>query len=65
LKFKKNKDYFVIVEKHSKPADTNVPEYWVYFAIKMNGERLDEIADELGLKANLDGTQIQCRFYKE
>jgi hypothetical protein len=58
LKFKKNKDYFVIVIKDDESKKPDKPEFYVYFAIKINGERLDDIAAELGLKANLDGSRI-------
>lgn len=55
LGFKPNEDYYIFTDREPdenvKPDD----EIKIYFALRFTGKKLDEIADKLKIKADLDG----------
>ena len=60
LGFERNHDYFIIVER--KPTVTE--QFDIFFAIKLTGAKIDEIADELKLFGDLDVGYCQYQFNK-
>ena len=58
LGFEKDKDYFIFTDKEGKKDVENDESIKIFFAIRFTGRKLDEIADDLKIKADLDGQNI-------
>jgi hypothetical protein len=65
LGFERDKDYFIFTDRPSNEKVPDKEEIKIYFALRFTGKKLDEIADKLKIKADLDGQNIQATFFKE
>ena len=66
LELRQGHDYFIIAEKSTGDLESKNhhedDEFIVYFCIKFTGNRIDNIAHRLGVKADLDAANIQHQF---
>lgn len=57
LGFEKDKDYFIFTDRENEKVEDD-ESIKIFFAIRFTGRKLDEIADDLKIKADLDGQNI-------
>jgi hypothetical protein len=65
LNFERNKDYFIFTDRGENESVDEGEEITIFFAIRFTGKKLDDVADKLKIKADLDGQSIQAPFFKE